>query len=205
MTPQPPLLDREIRDVRSGFLRRAAVAAGALATAGLGAGTAAKLAASAPSPAQDAKILNFLLVVEYAQSALYDEALKAGALRGELREFARLVAAHEREHVALLRRELGSRARGRPSLDLGGAASNRDDFLTTALALESAALGAYIGQAANVTKPVVSSLARICAVDARHTAWLRDIAGEDPAPYAADRSRTSSDVLKTLRKAGLRD
>jgi hypothetical protein len=44
---------------------------------------------------------------------------------------------------------------------------------------------------------------RIVAVEARHAAWIRDLAGEDPAPRAADPGRTADDVLSELRRKGL--
>jgi hypothetical protein len=40
-------------------------------------------------------------------------------------------------------------------------------------------------------------------VEGRHAAWIRDIAGEDPAPVAADPGLTAAAVTSTLREAGL--
>ena len=38
------------------------------------------------------------------------------------------------------------------------------------------------------------------SVEARQAAWLRDLAGEDPAPRAADPPREPDDVLDALRE-----
>jgi hypothetical protein len=41
------------------------------------------------------------------------------------------------------------------------------------------------------------------SVEGRHAAWIRDIAGEDPAPFAADAGLSASVVTSQLQKAGL--
>jgi hypothetical protein len=183
----------------------AALAAGG-AVAGAGAlvgGLVRPLAsAGAPSPEQDVRILNFLLVLEEAQSAFYDAALKSGALTGDLLEYARVVAPQEREHVAFLRRKLGSDAQAKPRLDFGKVTTDAGRFRTTAIELEEATAAAYIGQGANLTRDAVVDAARIVAVEARHAAWIRDLAGELPAPLAADPGRSASDVLADLRGKG---
>jgi hypothetical protein len=48
----------------------------------------------------------------------------------------------------------------------------------------------------------VVDAARIVAVEARHAAWIRDLAGTDPAPRAADPGRSADDVLADLRRKG---
>ena len=72
---------------RSSFLGRALLATGGIALANL-AGSSDRVAAAQPSEEQDVRLLNFLLTLEYAQLALYEEAISADVLRGELRRFA---------------------------------------------------------------------------------------------------------------------
>jgi hypothetical protein len=136
------------------------------------------------------------------QAAFYDAAARQPGLPGELLQFARTVAPQEHEHVALLRRRLGSRAQGRPELDVRGASSDAARFSANAVDLEEATAAAYIGQGANLTHDAMRDAARIVAVEARHAAWIRDLSGDDPAPRAADPGRTADDVLAELRGKG---
>jgi hypothetical protein len=154
------------------------------------------------SPGQDVRILNFLLVLEEAQASFYDTALRGGALRGDLLAFVRTVAPQEHEHVDFLRGKLGAQAKVKPRLDFGQATSDADRFRATAIDLEEATAAAYIGQGANLTRDAVADAARIVAVEARHAAWIRDLAGADPAPRAADPPRSADDVLSELRRKG---
>ena len=73
---------------RAQLLARGVVGTGALTAGGILAGGLPKLAVSKPSREQDARVLEWLLQVEYLQAAFYTEAERRGRLRGELREFA---------------------------------------------------------------------------------------------------------------------
>ena len=79
-----------------GRWRVSAAAAGGAAIGGLGAMASAR---TAPSREQDLRILGFLLGVERIELAFYEGAVRAGALRGELAEFAGAALIHERDHV----------------------------------------------------------------------------------------------------------
>jgi rubrerythrin len=155
-----------------------------------------------PSRAQDEKILNFALLLEYLQAAFYSEAVRHRRLRGDAAEFAETVAEHERQHVQYLRRALGSRARKRPEFDFGDATKDQRSFLAAAVLLENTGVAAYNGQAANLTKKTLAAAAEIVSVEGRHAAWVSAIAGEEPAPRAADVGASASDVVSTLRDTG---
>jgi Ferritin-like domain len=176
-------------------------AAGGVAV-GLAAWLRPQSTAGKASAAQDVRILNFLLVLEEAQAAFYDAALRAGALKGDLLAFARVVAPQEREHVDFVRGKLGAQAGPRPTLDFARATTDPKRFSAAAIDLEEATAAAYIGQGANLTRGAVVDAARIVAVEARHAAWIRDLAGADPAPRAADPPRSAGDVLSELRGKG---
>jgi Ferritin-like domain len=156
-----------------------------------------------PGPAQDRTILNFALLLEYLQAAFYREALSGDLLSGELREFAQTVGANENEHVAFLRSALGKDARTKPRFRFDDALRSEDTFVRTAVILEDTGVAAYNGQAANLTKEALLPALRLVSVEGRHAAWIRDLAGEDPAPLAADPGRSAAAVTSTLRKAGL--
>jgi rubrerythrin len=175
---------------------------GALAAGGAMLGWGTATAAPKPSRALDEKIFNFALLLERLQAAFYEEAVDAGALRGELREFAEVVAGHEREHVDFLEQALGRRASKRPTFEFGSATEVRQKFLDAAVLLENTGVAAYNGQAANLTKKSLAAAAQIVSVEGRHAAWISDLAGRHPAPRAADPGATADDVAATLRATG---
>ena len=197
----PQYLDS--RHTRSDLLQRAVVAGGALTAGGVVVAGLPKLASSAaPSPAQDVRILNLVLLLEYVEAAFYAEARAKGALRGELREFAEVVGGHEQQHVAFLKKALGGKARAQPKMAFGKATTDPDAFAEGALALEDTGVAAYNGQATNLTAATLAAAARIVSVEARHAAWIRSIVGKTPAADATDPSLTEAQVMKALRKTG---
>ena len=196
--------ERELVEARARFLRN-----GLLAGAGLLLGAAAVVetgepAAAAPSPRRDRRILRFLLQLEYLQADFYAAASDRGRLRGELREFAEVVGAHERKHVALLEKLSGPSSGGRPAYDFGEATANAKRFARAARTLEETGVSAYIGQGANLTPRSVLMVSRITAVEARHAAWIADYLGRDPAPRAADKAKTTRQVLASIHRTGFR-
>lgn len=176
-----------------------AVVAGGAAVAARGrAGTSL----AAPSRDMDAEILNLFLLLEYVQEDFYRQASDAGVLDGELARFAATVGTQEREHVGFLAERLGERARARPRTDFSERLTAPDGFGEAAIELEEAAIGAYVGQAANLTRGLVGDIAVLVSVEARQAAWMRSIVGVSPAPRAADPARKPDDVIADLRKRG---
>ena len=179
--------------------RRAAVLGGALAVGGALIGGAR--AGAAPTRT-DIRILNFVLRLEELEAGFYAAALDRGALRGELREFAEVAGAHEREHVAFLRGALGAKAVPRPKMRFGPAVTSQKRFVAAATTLEDTVVAAYNGQAANLGASTLAAAARIVSVEARHAAWIRAIAGKPPAVDATDPIATQSQVQAALDKLG---
>jgi hypothetical protein len=194
--------ERLLRTSRAAFIRRATVL-GAAAMGGASLlGKASGSAGPAPSAAQDARIFNFALALEYLQAGFYGEAVRKGRLKGELREFAEIVAQHERDHVDYLKNALGAHARSRPRFDFRGATESEQKFLSAAVTLENTGVAAYNGQVANLTKKAVEGAAEIVSVEARHAAWISDLAGVAPAPHAADPGASANEVLAVIAKTG---
>jgi hypothetical protein len=189
---------------RSVFLERAVVGGGAIVAGGVLATGLAPRGATATSPALDRRVLRFLLELEELQKAFYSEARANGKLRGELREFAEVAGADEQAHVALLRKALGRHAPKPPRFDLGRTTADGKTFRETALRLEELAVAAYVGQAGNLSPKLVARAARVVSVDARHAAWIRDIAGVHPAPRAADPGQSAEKVREVRRELGIR-
>jgi hypothetical protein len=190
----------------SGWTRRRVLglaAAGGAMAGGAAIGARGGGVLAAPSADEDARILNFFLLLEYLQEALYRDGLRQAGLTGELAEYARTVGAQEREHAALLAQRLGAGARPRPRPEFGAALSSSERFRTAAIDLKETALAAYIGQVANLTRGTVGVVGTLLSVEARQAAWLRAIAGEHPAPNAADPARKPADVMAHLRSQGL--
>jgi hypothetical protein len=195
-------------DMTHGSTRAEALRAAAAAGAALGAGAlvgswaAPGSTPAEPSLATDVRIFNFLLLLEEAQADFYNSAQERLHAGGELAEFIATVAPQERQHVAFLRTNLGSAAKAPPRFDFAAVTSDAKRFRATAVELEEATAAAYIGQGASLTAQSMSDAARIVAVEARHAAWIRDIAGQIPAPRPADPGRSPAQVLGELRGKG---
>lgn len=186
---------------RSRFLKRAVVAGGLLAGGALATGLP-RLAASAQSPEQDAEIFALALQLEQLQAAFYTEAAERAEVGAELLEFARVAAAHEREHVGYLEEALGPAAAAAPAADFGDATADPVAFAEAAATLEDVAVGAYNGQAANLTKAGLRAAATVISVDARHAAWIRAITGRPAASQAVDQPLTLAEVEAALDGTG---
>jgi hypothetical protein len=185
------------------ILERAVVAGGALLASGVLITGLPRLATSAPSAKQDTEILNFALLIEHLQVAFYAESLMHGRLRGQSRQFARVVAGQERAHRKFVESALGSKARQPPRFRFGEATSDPAKFSAAAVALEDTALAAYNGQGPNLTASALSAAARIVSVEARHAAWARVLAGQNPAPHAVDPPATEAQATTALKRSGL--
>ena len=187
---------------RAQFVARAVLAGGTLAAGGAVVAALPRLAASAASPAQDQKILNFALGLEYMEAAFYAEAFANDEFSGDLREYVSVVRRHEEAHVAFLKKALGDKAAKEPEFDFGDATSDPDKFTAAAIALEEAVIAAYNGQAANLTKETLAAAGGIVSVEARHAGWIRAIAGKDPAPDATDQPKTPREVQADVNRTG---
>jgi rubrerythrin len=175
----------------------AAVAAGGLALAVWPRDTV-----SAPSAKQDADILKFALVVEDLQAAFYSAALDRGALDGELREYAEVVAEHEKAHADHIRTALGSAAPAAPQFDFGDSVATPEHFAETAIKLEDLGLSAYNGAAPGLTPEALADAGRIVSVEARHVSWIRDIVGKIPAPRPTDKAISAKQAQAAIQATG---
>jgi ferritin-like protein len=179
-------------------LLRSTAAGSALAAAGL---LATGLPGRAAAP-DDVTILGVALAMERLEIAFYERALDRAGLRGEVREFAETALGHEREHERYLEGALGSPS-GIPRLALAPPVANERDFLRLAIAMEDILVSSRNGQAGNLSKRRLAAVATIASVEARHSAWVRDLAGEAPAPDAVDPSLGIEAGTERLRKEGL--
>jgi hypothetical protein len=190
---------RQLRITRGALLKRGAAAGGGVAAGAL---LLRSASGQAQSKARDAEILNFALQLEHVKAAFYAEAYDRALIVGRLRQYARVVGGHEQRHVEFLQRQLGSAAKPAPKVRFGDATGDPRAFLESAQRIEDLALRAYTGQGANLTAAALAAAARIVSVEARHAAWVRDLAGENPAPDAAEPLLTADQVIEQLEGTG---
>jgi hypothetical protein len=192
---------------RKKFLVRAGGAAAAAAAGGAGIGLLGGIASArtAPSPEQDRRILGFLLGLQQIEAAFYAEARRAGALKGDLADFAREAGTDERRHVSALESALGGAltAVSAPHFSVGDAFRDPAAFAAKAAVLEDAVVAACNGQATNLTPARLTQVFSIVSVEARHAAWIRDLGGMAPAAHATDAPRDPDAIRAALRKEGL--
>jgi Ferritin-like domain len=183
---------------------RASLVKGGAALAAGGAALAAwpRDTVSAPSAKQDADILKFALVVEDLQSAFYAAALDRGAIDGELREYAEVVAEHEQAHADHIRTALGPSAPAAPKFDFGASVASPESFAETAIKLEDLGLSAYNGAAPGLTPEALADAGRIVSVEARHISWIRDIVGKIPAPRPTDKAISAKQAQAAIQATG---
>lgn len=202
---------------RRALLRRGAlIGGGAVVGSGMfGAMLSPAQAAIVPgrhSAANDVAVLKYALTLEYLESAFYSQALQNIAFKNDqIRYFARVVAAHEKEHVATLRTVLGRKKISSPTFDFGDAVKDETKFLATAQVLEDTGVAAYAGQGGNLSeRKVIIAALSIHSVEARHAAWARWLNGgfapgsgdKSPAPVSFDVAKTEKDVLAAVTATG---
>ena len=186
---------------RAAFLTKAAVISGGIVGGSALVGAIAGPAGAATSG--DVAIANFALTLEYLEAAFYAEAVKSGALSGETATFAKVVGQHEAQHVAALKKVLGSAAVAKPSFNFQGTTENQGKFQKTAMVLEDEGVAAYKGQAGNISSTAILNAAlAIHTVEAHHAAWIRHILGVAPAPAAFDQPKSMQQVLADVKATG---
>jgi hypothetical protein len=202
-------------DTRLGFLRKSAVAGGAVVSGGavLGAFAPSALAAGGGRPPAsfgkgDVGILNYALTLEYLEAAFYNGATAANmALSPQAAAFLKVVTKDENAHVAFLKKALGSKAVKSPKFDFKGANTSPEMFMKTAQVLENTGVHAYSGQALNIKQAAyVKAAISILTIEARHASvigLLNDPTGEMITPDGAfDKPFTASKVLAAVKGTG---
>jgi rubrerythrin len=186
---------------RAALFKRVAISLGGLSAGGaVGAGLASASLASKRSSlsSRDREVLEFALRFEQLQTAFYSRALSGGKLTGEFRQFAEVVSREERDHLRYVEHALGH-STPPPPLHFGEATDSNAKFIAAAVTIEDTGLAAYNGQAENMSRATLKSVARVISVEARHAAWARSLAGKLPAPVPADVPITASAALKTIK------
>jgi Ferritin-like domain len=162
------------------------------------------------SKANDVRIANYALTLEYLEAAFYKQARDGGALTDpDAKNFATVVAAHEAAHVKALKQALGRAAVKSPTFDFGKAVTDQATFLATAAAVEPVGVSAYAGAGPFIKQlPILRAALSIHSVEANHAAWVAALlrykfGGKDsPAPNAFNPARGEKAVLRIVTKTG---
>jgi hypothetical protein len=179
---------------RATFLRN-----GALGAAGLLAALAAPEAWAKPGKNNDVLILRFGLTFEHLQAQFYEEALRIGGFSHQTQVWARVIGAHERAHVRIIRSVLGSKAIPSPFFDYHGVTEHEPAFTKTAVAMEDLTTALLIGVMPLIdSPPLVAALFSLLTVEARHAAWVRHDRGLLPVASAFDEPKSISEVNRLV-------
>jgi rubrerythrin len=185
---------------RSAFILRGALATGAA----YGLGSVAPFVADAlgQGAAGDQQVLAFALSLEQLESAFYKAAITGAGLSGQAAALAKSFGTHEDEHVKALTQliqQLGGKPAAAPKARFG--LSDQASFLKLAVTLEDTGVAAYNGAAPLLKTPdLLSALGSIVNVEARHSAALRSLAGQDPAPSAFDKGKSPTQVSASVKQ-----
>lgn len=104
-------------------------------------------------------------------------------------------------------RRLGATLPAPDRYDFRGTTSDQTRFRATAILLEDLATQAAVGAAADASlRDTRKALAQVTAVDARHSAWLRELTGggaePKPAPRALEVALTRAQARAILDSTG---
>ena len=195
---------------RSDFIKKSALAGGGLLVgsamfSGVLSSAEAAISTTRKSATNDAKILNFALTLEFLEAAFYEQALanQAFGTNAQLKQFAEIVAVHERKHVNFLKGALGSKAISSPKFDFTDTVTDPTKFAATAQVLEDTGVMAYLGQVGNIkVKGTLKAAGTIATVEARHAAWIRFINAAIPAPKTFDVARSEKTILNAVGDTG---
>ncbi len=194
-------IEKTAGDSRAAFLGKAAVLGGGVVGGSAVLGAIASPAAAATK--NDVDIANFALTLEYLEAEFYTQAVRLGALSGPTLRLAQIVGAHERAHVAALKKMLGSAAVAKPTFNFKGTTESQAKFQQTAQVLEDTGVAAYAGQAGNIDSDAILKAAlAIHSVEARHAGWIRHLNGTSPAPVAFDKPKTKGQILAAVNATG---
>jgi hypothetical protein len=202
-------------DSRLSFLKKAGLGAGALMGGGavLSAFAPGAFAAGSGRPPAsfgrgDVGVLNYALTLEYLEATFYAEAVaNISFADSHLAALAKKIAADEKAHVAFLKSALGSHAVKKPKFNFGAAVMSQSKFAATSQVLENTGVGAYFGQAFNITKTAdLAAAVSILTVEARHAGaigYFNDPTAAAVSPSGAfDKPLTAAAVLSAAKGTG---
>ncbi|RYG66768.1 ferritin-like domain-containing protein [bacterium] len=156
----------------------------------------------------DVEILNAALLLEYLEAEYYARVVAAHEARaylfGRVEYAARTLARDEATHVQTVTEmitKLGGTPITKPQFQFpANAFLSSIAFLQLSVELEENGVGAYLGAAPLVkNKDVLNFAASIYGNEARHTAWVRFLLGDQIAPRDLEHPRTIAEATAAAR------
>jgi hypothetical protein len=159
--------------------------------------------------ANDVRIGNYALTLEYLEAAFYAAADKAGYPDGDIAAAAKTLAAHEAAHVAALKKVLGRAAVKPPMVDLdtvGKLLADQVTFIKTAAAIEPVGTAASAGAGPYINNlGIVKAALSIHSVEANHAAYTAALVkfkgydtNADPIPNAFNPAFSFNKTIRTV-------
>ena len=138
--------------------------------------------------ANDVKIANYALTLEYLEAAFYKAAAGMNYADADIAQAATILADHEQKHVDALKAVLKSAAVKAPSINGDTVATllaTQESFIKTAAAIEPVGTAAYAGAGPYIQNLAVTKAAlSIHSVEANHASYTASIVkfkGIDPS------------------------
>jgi rubrerythrin len=181
-----PVLDMPESNRRS-FLKVAGLVGVGTGLVVGGFGSSIASAATSGSVSDD-DVLQYALALEYLESTFYDIAYKHVSFNdNRTKQIVGAVRDHEDEHVKILKKALGSKAKKKSDYDIkvekpsNKVYSSEKMFLSTAATFEEVGVTAYLGQVTHISNgDYLAAAASIEGVEARHSAIFYQLTGKNP-------------------------
>ena len=159
--------------------------------------------------ANDIKIGNYALTLEYLEAGFYADAAAANFPDPDISAAARTLAAHEQAHVAALRKVLGKAAVKPPAVNTDTVAkllADQGTFIKTAAAIEPVGTAAYAGAGPYINNlAIVEAALSIHSVEANHAAYTAALvkfkgidASANPIPNAFNPANSFAKTVKIV-------
>ena len=164
--------------------------------------------------ANDVKIGNYALTLEYLEAAFYAAADKAGYPDADIAAAAKTLAEHEQAHVTALKKVLGNAAVKAPTVNndtVANLLADENTFIKTAAAIEPVGTAAYAGAGPYIHNlAIVKAALAIHSVEANHAAYTAALvkfkgidASADPIPNAFNPAFSFAKTIKTVSSLNL--
>lgn len=164
--------------------------------------------------ANDVKIGNYALTLEYLEAAFYAAAVQQNYPDPDINQAAKVLAEHEQAHVDALKKVLGKAAVKKPTINGDTVAkllADQNTFIKTAAQIEPVGTAAYAGAGPYVRNlAIVKAALSIHSVEANHAAYTASIlkfkgidSSADPVPNAFNPAYSFKKTIKIVSSLDL--